>query len=159
MYLLYAAIAVVLVALDQITKLVFFGKSFSVIGDFLWIEGSALNKGAAGGIFSGQIWLFITLAVVAMGVIVYFVINKKFSSSKFFKITLAVLFAGIVGNLIDRILLGGVRDFIYFKFINFYIFNFADIYLTIGTILLCVYVLFMHKEKPSIDKKEKEKNE
>lgn len=137
-----------LAVLDQVTKLIFFGKSFSLIGDFLWIEGSSLNTGAAGGMLAGQMWLFISLAVIASAVCIYMMISKKFSTSAFFKISVAITFAGIVGNLIDRIIFNGVRDFIYFKSINFFIFNFADIYLTIGAVCLCIYLLFLHKDAP-----------
>ena len=161
--IIYFVIAIALICIDQLTKFLFFGKSFSLIGDFLWIEGSSLNTGAAGGMFAGQMWLFITLAVVGIGCALFFLITKKYSNSIFFKVTLATLLAGIIGNLIDRIFYGGVRDFIYFKSINFYIFNFADIYLTIGAICLCVYILFLHKDAPlkrqEKAKIEKEENE
>lgn len=160
---LYFGIAVLLIVVDQLTKWAFFGKSFSLIGDFLWIEGKSLNTGAAGGIFSGQMWLFISLAIIVSAAIIYLLLTKKYSNSKFFKITLSVMLAGILGNFIDRIMFNGVRDFIYFKSINFYIFNFADIYLTIGAILLCVYMIFLHKDKVNNEEKiksqEKDNNE
>ena len=61
---------------------------------------------------------------------------------------------GAVGNLIDRIFLGGVRDFIYFIFVpNFPTFNVADSFLLIGTILFAIYAIFIYKPQ------EKDKNE
>jgi len=134
--------SVVAVLLDQLTKLWLYGKSFSLLGDFLWVE-STFNKGAAFGSFAGARWLFIGLAVPVLAIIIYLVISKKLGGTKFLGITLGMLFGGIVGNLIDRIFLAGVRDFIYFKFINFAIFNIADAFITIGTIMLIVYIIFL----------------
>lgn len=132
------------IALDQILKIVFWGKSFSLLGDFLWVE-SAFNQGAAFGSFSGARWFFIVLAIIAVGCLIFFAIRKTFGYSQFLMITYGLLLAGIVGNLIDRIFLAGVRDFIYFKFINFAIFNIADALITIGVVMLIVYILFLYK--------------
>ncbi len=160
---IYFIIAIALLGIDQLTKYLFFGKSFSLIGDFLWIEGRSLNIGAAGGMLAGQMWLFISLAIIVSVIICYLLISKKISSSNFFNIALSLMLAGIIGNFIDRIIFGGVRDFIYFKFINFYIFNFADIYLTFGAIFMCIYILFLHKDaslkKKNIETEKKEKDE
>ena len=137
--------SVLAVLADQLTKLWLYGKSVSLIGDFLWVE-SIFNTGAAFGSFSGARWFFIGLSVPVMALLIYLVISKKMGNSKFLGITLGMLLGGIVGNLIDRIFLAGVRDFIYFKSINFAIFNIADAFITIGTIMLIIYVLFLwHK--------------
>ena len=137
--------SVLAVLADQLTKLWLYGKSVSLIGDFLWVE-STFNTGAAFGSFAGARWLFIGLSIPVMALLVYLVISKKMGNSKFLGITIGFLLGGIVGNLIDRIFLAGVRDFIYFKFINFPIFNFADAFITIGTIMLIVYILFLHNK-------------
>jgi signal peptidase II len=55
--------------------------------------------------------------------------------------------AGAVGNMIDRVFLGYVRDFLYFSLIDFPIFNVADIYVTCATILLILLLLFYYKEE------------
>ena len=60
--------------------------------------------------------------------------------------SLAILCAGAVGNLIDRIMHRYVIDFIYFSVINFPIFNVADIYVTVSVILLIILVLFHYKD-------------
>lgn len=95
----------------------------------------------------------------------YAIITDKFTKSKFFKIAIGIMLAGTVGNLIDRIVYGGVRDFIYLKSINFAIFNFADIFINIGVYLLIGYIIYMFAKeykkqykqvkeevKPNVDK-------
>ena len=67
--------------------------------------------------------------------------SNGFNFGNFFKISVGVLRGGTIGNLIDRIAFAGGRDFIYFKSINFAIFNVADIAITIGTFMICVYLL------------------
>ena len=62
-------------------------------------------------------------------------------------ILLTFISAGAVGNLIDRIQLGYVRDFIYFSIIDFPVFNVADIYVTVSTALLVILVLFYYREE------------
>ena len=139
-------IALVCVGIDQLTKAIFYGKSFSLIGDFLWVQ-TAFNRGAAFGSLEGARWAFIVMAVLVSALIIFFAIKKTFGKSKFLMITYGLLLGGIIGNLIDRIVLAGVRDFIYFKFINFAIFNLADAFITIGVVLLVVYILFLYKPK------------
>jgi len=57
-----------------------------------------------------------------------------------------LIFAGALGNFIDRVIRNYVVDFIYFKPINFPIFNFADICVTVGTFLLFISLMFVYKE-------------
>ena len=73
-------------------------------------------------------------------------ISKKYFKSKFFKLSIGFLLGGLLGNLFDRIIYSGVRDFIYLKFINFPVFNIADIAITVGTIMLIVYILFIYSK-------------
>ena len=68
---------------------------------------------------------------------------------------MALIISGAIGNLIDRIFLGYVRDFLSFDLIHFPIFNFADSCLTIGIILLCVFLVFI---EPKISKKKENEN-
>jgi signal peptidase II len=62
-------------------------------------------------------------------------------------IGLAFVLGGAVGNLIDRIFLGGVRDFIRFDFFDFPVFNIADSFLTVGCVMLAVFILFLYRPK------------
>ena len=137
MNLLYLIITAVAIGIDQLTKYLLYGQSFAVIGDFLWVE-SSFNTGAAFSIMSGAKWFFIVVSSLASVMMIYFILTKHFKMTKFTKICLAMIAGGALGNLIDRIWLGGVRDFIYFKSLNFAIFNIADSFVTIGCIMLIV---------------------
>ena len=136
---LFFIISAVVVGLDQLTKWLFYGKSFSLIGEFLWVE-SSFNTGAAFSMLSGAQWLFIILTLVAGIAIIYLVLDKKIGLTKLTKVALCMILGGAIGNLIDRLWLGGVRDFIYFKSINFAIFNIADSFITIGAIILAISI-------------------
>lgn len=144
-------LAAAAVGLDLLTKYFFYGKAAtSIIGDFLWFE-STLNKGAAFSIFSSENMqiVFIVFSALASLVMLMLIISKTFLKSKAEKILVAFILGGTVGNMIDRIIYGGVRDFIYLKFINFAIFNVADMFITISVIILAIYVIvhMFKKEK------------
>ena len=61
--------------------------------------------------------------------------------------TAVLLAAGALGNLIDRMRYSYVVDFLYFKLIDFPVFNVADCYVTVGAVLLAVLILFVYKEE------------
>lgn len=115
----FLLIAAVLVVFDQLTK------SF--------IKGTT-NSGAAFGILQGYNLLFIIVGVIVA--VVLLVYRKKLKGLGFYGGVL--LFSGVIGNLIDRIFLGHVRDFIDLGF--WPSFNLADSYNTIGVILLIIYI-------------------
>ena len=105
------------------------------------------NKGAAFGMLQNQKAFFIFVAVVILSVICYVIYkipdNKKY---RILHILLSLIAAGAIGNMIDRIRLNSVVDFIYFVLINFPIFNVADMYVTISTAVLVILLLFVYKE-------------
>lgn len=71
------------------------------------------------------------------------------SSSRLFCVSLSVLLGGGIGNLIDRVIWGGVTDYIRLLFIRFPVFNFADICITVSVAVLSVLICFDHKvDKP-----------
>jgi len=133
-------LAVVIVGLDQLTKYLLYGMSCSLIGDFLWLE-STLNTGASFGMFKDGTLFFIILTVPMVAVMLYCIISKKHNFSKLLKCSIGVILGGTIGNFIDRIIFAGVRDFIYFKSINFAIFNVADIAITVGVCLLVLSII------------------
>ena len=100
------------------------------------------NRGAAVGIFSNQRWLFIIATVLAIILLVYLVFVKKFQS-KIFNISVALIIGGGVGNLIDRIFLGYVVDYIQISFFP-PVCNFADYCITAGTIILIIWLFFCY---------------
>ncbi|MGF7144085.1 signal peptidase II [Anaerotaenia torta] len=105
------------------------------------------NTGAVWGIMSGKVQLLsiFTCIVFLLIVFLYFKIpqDKKYRPLRL--VTVFIL-AGAVGNLIDRVFLGYVVDFIYFELINFPLFNIADSYLTVSCIVLFLLAVFHYKE-------------
>ena len=97
------------------------------------------NTGAAFGIFQGQTWFLITVTCFVMIICVAMLIKKTFDSKCMFW-ALCLVLSGGIGNLIDRVFRGGnVVDFLEFGFIDFPVFNIADIAVCIGAALICLY--------------------
>lgn len=141
--------AILTIFIDQLTKFLIYGTATkSIIGDFLWFQ-STLNTGVAFSMFEGQTVLFIAISAIAAAIFVYLLLSKKFFTNKFLKVCLGLILGGTVGNMIDRIVFSGVRDFIYFKFVNFAIFNIADAAIVIAVFVICIYMLIdiFKKEK------------
>ena len=135
-------IAAAIICIDQLSKFLVYGTAArSIIGNVLWFE-STLNTGVAFSMFSGNSVVFFIIACIASALIGYLIYSNKLIKSKAQKISLALILGGTISNAIDRIVFGGVRDFIYLKFMNFAIFNVADMAITIGAILLCVFIVF-----------------
>ena len=151
-------VALVTLGLDQLTKFLIYGSaSRSIIGSLLWFE-STLNTGVAFSMFEDKSYIFIITSLIASAIFCYLMASKRFTPTKFEKIVFGMILGGTIGNVIDRIAFGGVRDFIYLKFMNFAIFNVADIGITVGAVLLCVYILITifkpDKEQKNTDIKE-----
>ena len=106
------------------------------------------NRGAAFGILQNARLFFLLITAAALLVIGY-ILYRLPRERRFLPLHLCLCFiaAGAVGNLIDRILLVYVRDFIYFSLINFPVFNVADIYITCSTFLLFFLCVFYYKEE------------
>ena len=110
---------------------------FTPLIDFTYVQ----NTGAAFSILEGKMILLSVISVVfSVGVVVFWVIKKP--ESKLLKLSLSLLLAGALGNAVDRIAYGFVVDFIQTTFINFPVFNIADIGVTVGAVLLAVYAIF-----------------
>ena len=130
-----------LVAADQISKYLvsanLAGRNIEIIHNFFYIT-YAENTGMAWSLLSGQQALFCLAAAAAIGVMIWYMIYKD--PGKWTRVALAFMIAGAAGNLIDRLLLGHVRDFLHFYIFSydFPIFNVADSALTIGVILLII---------------------
>lgn len=105
------------------------------------------NTGAAFGILSGHRILFLAIAVIVVLVISYLVYNMPADPKyKTVEILLVFIAAGGVGNMIDRIIQNYVVDFIYISCINFPIFNVADMYVSVCTVILAIILLFRFGE-------------
>lgn len=105
------------------------------------------NTGAAFGMLAGHQMLFTLIAMMVVIIIGYILYNMPLDK-KYYLISILMLFiaAGGIGNMIDRIKQNYVVDFIYFSLINFPIFNVADIYVSVSTVVLAIYLIFIIKE-------------
>ncbi|HHU21948.1 MAG TPA: signal peptidase II [Clostridiales bacterium] len=111
------------------------------------------NYGAAFGILQNTRWLLVAVTVLfAIAVIV--LVSTKTIKGAFGRWMAIMVLAGALGNGIDRVLHGYVVDMLEFEFINFEVFNVADIFITVGGILFCLYVIF---RKDAIEFKKREK--
>ena len=100
------------------------------------------NTGAAFSMLDGHWWLLVLLPAAAC-VFMCYLLFAKVIKNKPARMGILLVMAGALGNLYDRIVYGYVVDMFDFTFVNFAVFNFADISITAGAILLGVYVLFI----------------
>ena len=159
-YLLLAAVAAVIVVLDQITKALVvaniplngYVEAIPSLFHLTYIQ----NTGAAFSMLEGQRVFFFLITAVFLGGLVWCIVKKVFPKPYFW--IFAVIAGGAIGNFIDRLRLGYVVDMIAVDFMNFAIFNVADIFLTCGAAFMVVYALFLDPEekKKRLEKKEKQ---
>ncbi len=155
---IYALIIVFGVAIDQITKY--------TVAYYLPIDASAdvpvwdgvfslrciSNDGAAFGMLDDKRWIFMSVSTVVIVGMLIFLCMKHKMISKPLGIALALIVSGGVGNMIDRVLLGYVIDFIYFVPIDFPCFNVADSLVCVGAGLMFISVLFFEDMDEKKDK-------
>lgn len=103
------------------------------------------NDGAAWNIFSGQMILFYLISIAAIAVVVYYLFNPKYKNW-LFDTGLALVLGGIIGNFIDRLHLKYVIDMLQLDFVQFNIFNIADSAITVGIVLVFIYLIFMSEK-------------
>ena len=158
---------VIMVGLDQWTKGLavkhLMNQPPFVIWDGVFELLYSENRGAAFGMMQGKQFFFFLIALVVLAAVVYLLWKMPVTERYMpMAVCLMMVSAGAVGNMIDRIGQGYVVDFLYFKLINFPIFNVADCYVTISAFLLILLVFFYYREEEmacfSLHKKE-EKSE
>lgn len=134
-YLIGAAILIV----DQLTKM-FIDKSYVIIDNFFKIN-PVKNYGAAWSILTDKTVLLIIVSLIIL--IILFRYQVFFKMNLRNKISYGLIYGGLLGNLLDRIVFGYVRDFLEFKIFNYDypIFNLADVSLVIGVILLIIAII------------------
>ena len=111
------------------------------IFEFIYVE----NRGAAFGILQDRRIIFIIITLIVISFLIIYAYRNYSQLSTFANVTLAMLIGGATGNLIDRIRFGYVVDFIKVDLIrsyNFPVFNIADIFIVVSTILLAYIILF-----------------
>lgn len=133
--------------LDQISKYFFMNKRFFE-GSFVSFAYSE-NAGSSFGMFSSLNFysgLIIGLSIVMVFLIFYY--RERFFENVYFKWVFVFLISGILGNLIDRIFYGYVRDFISFE--SLFVFNLADLYLNLVVVIYFVYEYQEYKKRKSL---------
>lgn len=150
-YILLFSVIAFVVAIDLITKALFGNIEYTkFIPGLIHFETNNGNYGAAWGILSGKKWLLILISIIGIGMM--FVLDHMLKNkSRLFTIGLGMFIGGALGNLIDRIVLGYVRDFINFEFWKtFPTFNLADSFLCVAIVLICIHFIFnTNKDKNS----------
>lgn len=147
--MVYFIIVIFAVVLDQAVKhlvmsVMALHQSIPIINEVFHIT-YIHNTGAAFSLLQGQKVLLIGVPALFILVGLVYIFKHRSDRRRILLIAIALIVGGGIGNLIDRISLGYVVDF--FDFRVFPIFNIADIFVTIGCALLCVYVLFIDGKK------------
>lgn len=148
--MIYYLLAALLIIIDQITK-------WNIVQNFELYQEKVIvpgffslfyiqNEGAAWGIFQGKMIFFYLVTLIVVGYLVYMFQQEK-NKTKLVGISFALILSGAIGNFIDRLLNGYVVDMFRLDFINFPIFNVADVCLTVGVVLMLIHVLFFEKEE------------
>ncbi|MGL4533483.1 MAG: signal peptidase II [Fusobacteriaceae bacterium] len=140
-----------LLFLDQITKYLtvenfYYGETLSVFEGFFHLT-YVKNMGIAFGMFQESTRIIAILTVIAVLGITFYMMKELKKAPKLEKIAYAIILAGALGNMIDRITRGFVVDMIDFKFIWTYVFNLADVWINIGVFLLLVDYFIRRKQK------------
>lgn len=156
--MLAAIIAVFAVIADQVTKyLVVQNFELYEVKDFIPYLMSlkyTQNRGAAFSMLSEQRWVFMVLSSVSIVLMIY-VLAKEYRRHVLLNISISMVLGGGIGNMIDRVRLGYVVDFFRFDFVDFAIFNVADCFITVGAVLMGVYIIFF---EPKVEKRLKAEN-
>ena len=137
---IFLGLAALIVVLDQLTKLwlVSFlqpGQSVDVVGDYVRLVHSQ-NNGGLFGLFRGQAIVFGLISIVVIGLIVVY--HARAGGGRYLSITLGLLLGGAIGNLVDRIRLNYVVDFVDAGLgdVRWYTFNVADAAISFSLLLL-----------------------
>lgn len=113
------------------------------------------NNGAAWGMFSGAQTFLIVLSFIFIIALIWLMLAEK-TTNPLFHIALGFVFAGCLGNLVDRLAFGYVRDFLHFEFwSSFPVFNIADVCLTLGVVLFIIYFIIIIVKNKKKKKEEK----
>lgn len=141
-YWILVSIVILSVVVDLVTKVIF----ANVLSDgdiqiipnlltFTYLE----NTGAAYGMLGGKTWLLILISIVFLiAFVIYDIFNH--STSGWYIAGMGLIIGGAIGNFVDRIFLGFVRDFVSISFFNF-VFNMADLFITFGIVCFAIYYI------------------
>ena len=146
--MLYEIIILLLIGLDQLSK-IWAINDLKAIGSIPIIQNVfhltyVENRGAAFGMLENNQIIFVIVALAASIFGLYYLRTKKINVIG--KTGIILIISGAIGNAIDRLRLGFVVDYFDFRIIWEYVFNIADVFVVVGTILLCIYIIF-YEEK------------
>ncbi len=139
------------IALDRISKIFVIKRlkdhaAVSAINGILELRYTE-NEGAAFSVLKGQTSFFILVFVVVLITCGYFIVKSPGRSKYVIShVFISMIIGGAIGNITDRLIYSAVIDFVYFIFIDFPVFNVADIFSTIGTLGLIIALIFYYKE-------------
>lgn len=149
--MIYIFLFLILLIIDQYSKFIvhgtlYVGDTIPIIDNFFNLT-YVQNRGVAFGLFQGKIDIVSILALIAIGLILFY-FCKNFKKISFLeRIAYTMIFSGAVGNMIDRLFRGFVIDMLDFRGIWSFIFNFADVWINIGVILIIIEHLIFNRKK------------
>lgn len=150
LWLLYLVLVLVLISADQWLKW-WVATTIPQNGYRQFLPGimgltNLRNDGAAWSLLEGKQWFFAIVSVVAIVVLIF--LMHHYSGRQWVELSLSLIFAGTIGNFIDRLRFGYVVDMFQLLPVNFPVFNIADICLTVGVIILVIIVLLEKDDEP-----------
>ncbi len=160
-YIFFISVIFAGIGIDQLTKWLAV-RFIMPKGTIPIIEGAlhltyAENKGAAFSMLSDSRWVFMSISTVAIIALSVFLFSGRVSS-RLYEVSISMIISGGIGNMIDRIALGYVVDFIDFRLIDFAIFNGADSFVCVGAgMLILALVLDIIKESKLQKEKKNDK--
>lgn len=148
-FLFFGLFSAAVIAADQLTKALVVA-NIPLYGHVDFLPGFLCftyvrNTGAAFSSFEGQQWLFALIFAAFTAFLLYEYFKKPMPFTVFDRWCIAAVYAGGLGNMIDRVRLGYVVDMIETEFMDFPVFNVADCFITCGCILLAVSLAFFNK--------------
>lgn len=163
MLIFLIVLGAILIAADQLIKLWVVEKLMPVkVMDFIRFGDFEIlglryceNTGAAFSSFSGARWFLVILVSVMLIVLLIFTVRYK-HKRPLFLISSVMIMSGGVGNLIDRVRLGYVIDYLDVKLFDFAVFNFADICVVMGAVMLLIFLFFIEPKIVAEENSEKE---
>ena len=149
-YILMALFVAAVTVADQITKwlvvenIPLYGQVDAIPGlfHFTYVQ----NTGAAFSSFQGMQWLFALVFLAFTVAIIWEFSKKRLPFTDFERWLMVAVYAGGLGNMIDRVRLGYVVDMIAVDFMNFAVFNVADCFITCGCIAMIISLIFFNKD-------------
>ena len=163
-YIIYSSVILGIIALDLITKFLSYTRLSRVdtiqiidgVIHFTYVE----NRGAAFGMLANHRWVFISISIVVISAFLHYLFLGH-AENMLMGIAMSMISAGGLGNMVDRLSLGFVVDFIDFRLINFAVFNIADSCVCVGAGIVFLGVLLdtVKEIKENKAKKLNENNE